>query len=200
MSDVLTDSPRLVAFSRLDDVLAHAVDALESGQFAEAATAAFPGLHISAAEARRLLRTPPGRPLPTATGPRSQRPSWDLITAGHEGWTWVRRQYGLSDLELDLVLMALAPEADLRCERLYGFLQDDLSRKRPLVGTALDLLTATADERLAGRGAFGADAPLAEHRAGPAASPPPSHGPPRQPGRPPPTTPRPHRQQAGAGR
>ncbi|GHF00246.1 ATP-binding protein [Streptomyces griseoluteus] len=164
MTAVLMDSRRLVAFSRLDEVLAHAVAAVEAEQAEDEATDTFPGLHMSAVHARRLLRTPLGSPRLALARPCPPQPSWDRITSDHAGWSWLRTRHGLSDLELDLVLMALAPEADLRYERLYGFLQDDLNRRRPLVGLALDLLTSTVDERLAGRGAFGSGAPLTEHR------------------------------------
>ncbi|MFI9155499.1 ATP-binding protein [Streptomyces sp. NPDC053367] len=164
MSDVLTGSPRLVALARLDGMLTQAVATMAAEQAEDEATDIVPGLHVSAAHARRLLRTPPGRPRPVAAGAHPPQPSWDDITRHHEGWAWLRSRYGLSDLELDLVLMALAPEADLRYEQVYGFLQDDLNRRRPLVGLAMDLLTGTAEERLAGRGAFGSGAPLTEHR------------------------------------
>ncbi|MFI1701539.1 hypothetical protein ACH419_37090 [Streptomyces bobili] len=66
----------------------------------------------------------------------------------HLGCSWLRTRHALTDLELDLVLMALAPEVDLRrYERIYGPLLDDLSLGRPLVGLVLDLLAATPEER-----------------------------------------------------
>jgi AAA+ superfamily predicted ATPase len=59
-----------------------------------------------------------------------------------------------------VLLLALAPELDLRYERLYGFLQDDVSRRRPSVDLALKLLCATPVLRLAHRERFTLDAPL----------------------------------------
>jgi hypothetical protein len=44
-----------------------------------------------------------------------------------------------------LLLLALAPEFDPGYERVFGFLQDDVTRRRPTVGLAVDLL-----DRLAG--------------------------------------------------
>jgi hypothetical protein len=49
------------------------------------------------------------------------------------------RRFGLSPLDLDLLLIALAPDLDPRFERLYGYLNDDLTRRRPTVGLALEL-------------------------------------------------------------
>ncbi|MEU6934156.1 ATP-binding protein [Streptomyces sp. NPDC046374] len=48
-------------------------------------------------------------------------------------------RFALAPLDLDLLLIALAPDLDARFERLYGYLNDDLTRRRPTVGLALDL-------------------------------------------------------------
>ncbi|MFJ9765082.1 ATP-binding protein [Streptomyces erythrochromogenes] len=48
-------------------------------------------------------------------------------------------RFGLDPLDLDLLLIALAPDLDARFERLYGYLNDDLTRRRPTVGLALEL-------------------------------------------------------------
>jgi AAA+ superfamily predicted ATPase len=62
------------------------------------------------------------------------------------------------------VLIALAPEVDLRYERLYGYLQDDVNRRCPTVDLVLDLITRTPAEKIAGRAAFGAESDLVENR------------------------------------
>ncbi|MBG0853736.1 ATP-binding protein [Streptomyces spinoverrucosus] len=49
------------------------------------------------------------------------------------------RRFGLAPLDLDLLLVAVAPDLDARFERLYGYLNDDLTRRRPTVGLALEL-------------------------------------------------------------
>ncbi|MFF6777246.1 AAA family ATPase [Streptomyces sp. NPDC012637] len=49
-------------------------------------------------------------------------------------------RFGLAPLDLDLLLVALAPDLDARFERLYGYLNDDLTRRRPTVGLALELV------------------------------------------------------------
>ncbi|NEA68483.1 ATP-binding protein, partial [Streptomyces sp. SID12488] len=49
------------------------------------------------------------------------------------------RRFGLSALDLDLLLVTVVPDLDARFERLYGYLNDDLTRRRPTVGLALEL-------------------------------------------------------------
>lgn len=51
------------------------------------------------------------------------------------------RAFGLAPLDVDLLLVALAPDLDPRFERLYAYLQDDVSRRRAGVGLALELVT-----------------------------------------------------------
>ena len=73
------------------------------------------------------------------------------------------RLFGLSRFERDVLVLALAPELDLRYERLYSYIQDDVTRKRPTVDLALRLLIPDSDVRLGGRVAFAAEAPLLRH-------------------------------------
>ena len=72
--------------------------------------------------------------------------------------------FGLVPFERHVLLICLAPELDLRYEKLYGFLLDDLTRKRPTVNLILDLLCEAGPERLAPLAHFDADAPLFKHR------------------------------------
>ncbi|MFD8980885.1 ATP-binding protein [Streptomyces sp. NPDC059564] len=53
------------------------------------------------------------------------------------------RRFALEPLDVDLLLVALAPDLDARFERLYGYLNDDLTRRRPTVGLALELCGRT---------------------------------------------------------
>ena len=70
------------------------------------------------------------------------------------------RMFGLSPLELRVVLLALAPELDLGYEKVFAYLQDDFNRRRPTVDLALRLFCAGTAERIEGRWLFAADAPL----------------------------------------
>ena len=50
---------------------------------------------------------------------------------------------------MDLLLVALAPDVDARFERLYGYLHDDVSRRRASVGLALELAGTGLDAAFA---------------------------------------------------
>jgi hypothetical protein len=104
------------------------------------------------------LERPLGEPLRGAAG--ASAPDWGDVAAHHSGWAWARDSMRLSDAELDILLIALAPEADLRYERLYGYLQDDVSRRRPTVDLVLNLISTSAAEKLAHRVLFAADGRL----------------------------------------
>jgi winged helix domain-containing protein/ATPase family protein associated with various cellular activities (AAA) len=76
--------------------------------------------------------------------------------------------FGLGPLDIELFLIALAPDLDPRFERLYAYLQDDVSRRRASAGLALELATAAvAGNRPSGPGS--APGILDRARLGPAA-------------------------------
>jgi hypothetical protein len=63
------------------------------------------------------------------------------------------REAGLALLDVELLMIALRPDLDSRFERLYGYLNDDVTRRRASVGLALQLagasgLSAAARSRL----------------------------------------------------
>ncbi len=60
----------------------------------------------------------------------------------------LREYFGLSDFEYRAFLVCLLPAFDLRYERIYGFLQDDVTKKRASVQLILALLEATTPEIL----------------------------------------------------
>ncbi|MEU0357512.1 ATP-binding protein [Streptomyces cyaneofuscatus] len=68
------------------------------------------------------------------------------------------RSFGLVELDVDLLLVAMAPDVDARFERLYGYLNDDLTRRRPAIGLALELCGLPAAG--SGRFRFQPSAPL----------------------------------------
>jgi MoxR-like ATPase len=62
--------------------------------------------------------------------------------------------FKLDDTAQDLILFCLAPELDLRYERLYAYLQDDVTRKRPAVDLLLNLRAATFRDKIISRRLF----------------------------------------------
>jgi AAA+ superfamily predicted ATPase len=68
--------------------------------------------------------------------------------------------FGLNQFELDTLLVCLAPTLDLSYERLYGYLQDDVTRRRPNVNLVLDLLVEPGLPKLNRLAHFADNAPL----------------------------------------
>lgn len=120
------------AFERLDLRLRVAVEALRD-ELAQRADDPLRGLYISDADVDAMLAETPPRELVerlvespvSATVPRLAR---------------LARLFDLDPFEQEVVLVCLAPEIDLRYERLYAYLQDDVSRRHPTVELILRLL------------------------------------------------------------
>jgi len=70
----------------------------------------------------------------------------------------------LSWFDCAIILIAIAPEVDLRYERLYAYLQDDVSRRRATVDLILNLLCPTATDRMDLRSHFAPDSILVRQR------------------------------------
>ncbi len=64
---------------------------------------------------------------------------------------WLSQAFRLSAFEQDLLLLCCLPEFDPRYASLFGFLQDDVTRKQPSFQLALDLFAPSGGERLAWR-------------------------------------------------
>ena len=72
--------------------------------------------------------------------------------------------FDLDRLQTDILLIALAVELDLRYERMYAYLQDDVTRKRPSVDLVLNLLSQSAEAKLKARRHFSFDSSLFRKR------------------------------------
>lgn len=71
----------------------------------------------------------------------------------------LQQAFALGPLELDALLVCLAPDVDRRFERLFAYLNDDLTRPRPSIDTLLRLI-APRREHVRLQAHFMADAPL----------------------------------------
>ena len=145
---------------RLDRMLGRAVERVVAAYGNEVAADPFRGLYITEHDARRWTSTPRAAPLLDAAG---EEPPLAETLDRNSRLAGVARLYGLSSFDLDIVAIALAPELDLVYERLYAFLQDDVSRRRPSVDLALSLLCPTLEAKRARREHFASDAPLMRH-------------------------------------
>jgi len=127
---------------------------------------AFRGLYVSDAEADMLL----GRPFGSSWGQtvalepdearvyadaqqRASRQVTLVAEAARSQGQVLRLEhlctaFGLDQFDRDAFLICVAVNLDLRYERLYGYLQDDVTRKRPTVDLVLNLLCQPGKERL----------------------------------------------------
>jgi SpoVK/Ycf46/Vps4 family AAA+-type ATPase len=78
--------------------------------------------------------------------------------------TRLQTVFGLSAFERDVVLIALAPEIELRFEKLYSYLQDDVTRRRPSIDMTLRLLCPGLAAQVAARRSFDAEGALLKYR------------------------------------
>ncbi|MGD8626191.1 MAG: AAA family ATPase, partial [Anaerolineae bacterium] len=162
--------------ARLDILLSHEIRRWQlAGQdLADA----FRGLHISEAEAAGLLARSPGESwgetvslppdeqesLATALD-RVEEQIQTLVELAHRhektpGLEHLAVAFGLDRFDLDTLLVCLAPALDRRYERLYAYLQDDVTRKQPRVDLLLNLLCDPGLDRLLALSHFAVDAPL----------------------------------------
>jgi SpoVK/Ycf46/Vps4 family AAA+-type ATPase len=140
----------------------------------------FQGLYISEQEVDSLMAEPAGMPqwatIPAQPSLDEVRFTLDRIAANNNrrkaesarrGITMrlddLARLLKLSPFEVDALLICLAPELDLRYERLYAYLQDDVTRKRPSVDLVLNLLCSSFEAKLTARERFSPNAPLFKH-------------------------------------
>jgi AAA+ superfamily predicted ATPase len=72
--------------------------------------------------------------------------------------------FDLDRLDQNVLLIGLAPEIDLRYEKLFAYLQDDVGQRRPSVDLALNLLCSSFAAKLAARARFTPAGPLLRHR------------------------------------
>jgi len=155
--------PRLhQALQWLDHRLMRAVAAAEAVHGPGSATDSYRGLYVGRDDVVRVLARSPGVPFPQVDGEDDLELLPDSALKA-EPFSRLRSVFGLSSFDAAVVVIALAPELDLRYELVYAYLQDDVTRKRPSVDLALNLLCASARARLDRRAHFSADAPLLRH-------------------------------------
>ncbi|NCR09317.1 MAG: ATP-binding protein [Microcystis aeruginosa LG13-11] len=153
----------LPALQWLDKLLEKAVVAAQATYAKDPTTEAYQGLYLTQEDVEQLLVRQPGDPV-LKLGGEAWEPSFSELAVKASRLAWLKQTFDLSDFDLALIVIALAPELDLRYERLYAYLQDDVTRRRPTVDLALNLLCSSAPTKLWQRSRVAPDAPLIRHR------------------------------------
>jgi SpoVK/Ycf46/Vps4 family AAA+-type ATPase len=76
----------------------------------------------------------------------------------------IENRFGLTTFDTSVLLVCLAPEFDLKYERLYAYLQDDVTNKRPTIDLVFRLFCDTMGQRAQARARFTGQAPLFRHQ------------------------------------
>jgi SpoVK/Ycf46/Vps4 family AAA+-type ATPase len=80
------------------------------------------------------------------------------------GTSYLSRLFDLTPFEEQIVIVCLAPELDAKYAKLYAYLQDDITKRRPTVELILNTLCATPEEALSARLCFSPQASLLRAR------------------------------------
>ena len=135
----------------------------------------FRGLYISEAEISALLNSgnfgTDSKKLPDSETEKLEEMRRDIDTRKIETLIYgkeLRLQtlselFSLDPFEVYVLLIGLAPELDLKYEKVYSYLQNDVTRKRPGVDLALNLLCQTAEEKIKARAYFSRESPLVKN-------------------------------------
>lgn len=140
--------------TRIAALLAHVTHLVQTGS-ADDPTAGDPlrGLYVTRDSALRAAEA-----RPPAGGPDT---GWGDVVPGDtdDRLVALARRFGLGALDVRILLAALAPNVDRAFEPLFGYLNDDVGRRRATVGLALGL-AGTGPHEAAARDRFHPAAPL----------------------------------------
>lgn len=119
----------------------------------------FRGLYLTDEVIDRLLDGDPEATLRVDPSPAA---ALDAAAGPDARLLRLARDVGLTSLDVDLLVIAALPDLDVRFERFYGYLNDDVTRRRVSVGLALQLAGAPVLSA-AVRGRLEASRPLLRH-------------------------------------
>jgi hypothetical protein len=126
----------------------------------------FRGLYISQVHVDRLLAEKSVPAAPDAGAAKARDEIEAAADAAEREGADLRlrrlaRNFHLDEIDIELLLIAMAPDVEARFERLYGYLQDDVSRRRASVGLGLELCGLPSSSAYA-RSRLAAGAPLVD--------------------------------------
>ncbi|MEW6212602.1 MAG: ATP-binding protein [Acidobacteriota bacterium] len=134
--------------------------------------AAFKGLVLSESEILELLDCGEERESPPVDSTASfeleleiqQRRAASLEAGVYLSLPRLAEQFHLSRFEEQCLIICLAPELDSKYEKLFAYLQDDATRRKPSVDLILNLLCRANEEKIAARVTFDPQATLLKCR------------------------------------
>jgi hypothetical protein len=120
----------------------------------------FRGLYLTEDTVRRLLDHRTAAPEPVPALPSAEAAADQAEQRGEPvRLRGLARAFWLTPLDVEILLIAAIPDLDPRFETLYGYLNDDVTRRRPTAGLALRLCGLPAADAAA-RARLAATAPL----------------------------------------
>jgi len=134
-----------------------------------AADEQFQGLYVSDAEVDDFLSRPAGMPRWAAVEDPDDDAAFQALSnlrddidldAGFSRIHHLIQTFELDRDDFDILLICLAPEIDLRYERIYGYLQDDVTKRRPGVDLVLNLIARSLPDKLSLRSKFSGESAL----------------------------------------
>ena len=137
----MTDGSMRYLLARLADLRARTNDAIAIRRAGEtAADERFKGLYITDDQAATLLddRAALVDAVETSVAVEQEADAAEL-QGESISLRQLARAFELDPIEVELLLIAMAPDLDPRFERAYGYLHDDVTRRRASVGLALEL-------------------------------------------------------------
>jgi hypothetical protein len=142
----------------LDLLLALRVTESRNQRQAQDATAATPSLQGEEAWVAECMDL--RRQLNTLQGEIEDRVAESLDRGVVLALPRLAQMFGLSEFEVQTLVVSLAPELDRKYDTIYAYLQDDLARNRPSVDLVLSLFCDSEAGRWRARTVFFGHAPL----------------------------------------
>lgn len=130
-------------------------------------------LYISDETIDTIIHPQPPNPMPNPNEIQKKLDSLRLhihssVKKSLENGVWLplfrlAQGFQLTNDEINILLICLAPELDQKYEKLYAYLQEDITCKSPSINLIFNLICQNQTERMEARGYFLPDAPLCKH-------------------------------------
>ncbi|NOT56613.1 MAG: ATP-binding protein [Deltaproteobacteria bacterium] len=155
----------------LDTLIRRRVATLRPQRLAAQGLMASKGVYISHEEVDALLAhegADDTQPQPLASDHFDSHIAAKVTASSNQGiflsLPYVTQLFSLSPLEVQTLIVCVAPELRRKYDTLYAYLQDDITRKRPSVDLVLDILCPSETDRWRARtSVFSDQAPLFRH-------------------------------------